>query len=98
MLTVLVALIAACVLWSSLYRATEALLQGVVGGTVLFWRLARWTVRTSWHLTDRAVQAAYRIDTATGQRVHAACYVWSFWLKRAYIASQLRARRRAARA
>lgn len=72
------------------WRVVDAIVQGGPRGLRLFWRILCAIVRG----LRRAEQSAQRFDTWLGQRAHAAYWTWSYWLKRAYIASQLRARRR----
>ena len=93
-LLVIIASAAVVYLLGSTWRLLEVIVQGVVGGVVLFWRLARWTVRAIWRGVWRMNAAAFATDTWLGQRTHAAYWTYSYWLKRAYIASRLRAWRR----
>lgn len=93
-LLVIIAWAAVVFLLGSAWRLLEVTVQGVVGGVVLFWRLARWTMRTTWRGVRRMNAAAFATDTWLSQRAHAAYWTYSYWLKRAYIASRLRAWRK----
>lgn len=96
MITLLACIFGILCLWFALsvltmaWRVVDAIVQGVPRGLRLTWRTFRAMVRA----LRSAERSAQRFDTWLGQRVHAAYWTWSYWLKRAYIASQLRARRR----
>ena len=93
-LLAIVGLAAVVYLLGASWRLLEVIVQGVTGGVVMFWRLAHWTVRTTWRGLLRLNAAAFATDTWLSQRAHAAYWTYSYWLKRAYIASRLRAWRR----
>jgi hypothetical protein len=76
------------------WRICDALLQGGIGGVVLFYRLTRWTVRVlcavarhlrAWHATG---------TTWAGQWLRSFWSTYSYVLTRRYLAGQLRIRRR----
>lgn len=96
MIALLACILGVLCLWFALnvltvaWRVMDACVQGVPRGLRLFWRILRAAVRG----LRCAEQSAQRFDTWLGQRAHAAYWTWSYWLRRAYIASQLRARRR----
>lgn len=90
----ILAIAAVVYLMRAAWSMTEALANGIVGGCVLFWRLARWTVRTIWTDLQWLKRTGIALDTWMSQRVHAFYWTYSYWLKRAYIASTLRQRRR----
>lgn len=72
------------------WRVCDALVQGVQFGCIAIWKAVRGPVLA-------AIAVGHwmaRTDESFGQRVHAAWWSYSYWLKRAYIASALRARRR----
>lgn len=100
-MTVLLALIlAVLVIWfglwfvGALWRFIEALVQGVVGGLALFWRLVRGSCGVTYRALNRTQRGAFLFDLWACQRAHAAWWSYSYWLKRAYVAMSLRARRR----
>lgn len=88
------AIAAVVYLLRAVWSMAEALANGIVGGVVLFWRLARWTMRTTWRDVQWIKRTAIALDTWLSQRAHATWWSYSYWLKRNYIASVLRHRRK----
>jgi hypothetical protein len=82
---------------AAIWKGVEALLNGLVSGVILFVRGSYWTTCA----LLRARRAVWRWACAVGneasRRGYAGLYGWGYVLKRRYIASQLRALRRAAR-
>lgn len=83
-------------LWllGALWRLLDALVQGAAGGVRLFWWLAHAAARLLWTALRGLQRQAFALDLWMSQHAHAAWWSYSYWLQRAYIASQLRQRRR----
>lgn len=79
-------------LWlvGAVWRLLDALVQGVVGGITYTFAIAFGT----WEALRATGRWLMRTDTTFGQRLHAVWWSYSYWIKRRYIASQLRQWRR----
>lgn len=90
-LIVIVGLVACVYLLVTAWRIVEGLLNGIVGGTLIFCRM----VRACWRAFRASQRAAIELDFWLSQRTHAAWWTYSYVWQRSYIASTLRQRRRA---
>jgi hypothetical protein len=90
LLAVLVFLVLSVILW----RAVEGLLNGVVGGVIMFARGTRWTAGTLWHLSRILWASFVRLQIATAQRLYAWWFSFYWRWQRRYIARALWARRK----
>ena len=90
-LIVIVGIVACVYLLVTAWRIVEGLLNGIVGGTLIFCRMVRACYRGLLH----GQRAAIKLDFWLSQRIHAAWWSYSYVWQRSYIASTLRQRRRA---
>ena len=89
-LLVIVGLAAIVYLLGAAWRLLEAIVQGVVGGVIYTVAI----LSGAWELLCAFGRWIRATDERIGQRAHAAYWSYSYWLKRAYIASRLRAWRK----
>lgn len=90
-------IIAVCALvwlFGAAWRALEVFLQGVVGGTKLFRRLAQPVVVWLWRAGRWAAHWGGVLQLELSRRIHAAYWVYSYLWHRQYIARHIRKKRR----
>lgn len=91
LLAALVCMVFCVIAW----RAVEGLLNGLVGGVMLFCRLAGFLIYSNCWCAARAWRWFKRLQIATAQRLYAWWFGYYWRWQRRYIARALRARRAA---
>lgn len=97
LLVCIVALMASVYLFSTVWRATESVVQDVASVTVRLWYLFAWLVHQLARLVPavrKGARQAHAFETWAARRLHAAIFVYVYRFKRYMLAALIRSYRR----